>query len=117
MHSLTEVVLLTPTMLHVLRPYRCARHIWYRPILQLLVFGLEEIGHVLGLGVWVLGVGVVIRVAVTVSILLRTNVVHLVHGTALHAAGLGLIASESDPKNVVRVGREAGASNVLLVTG
>lgn len=52
-----------------------------------------------------------------VSVCCMTNIVHLVDGAALHAAGLGLVASEGDPENVVRVGREASASDVLLVTG
>lgn len=51
-----------------------------------------------------------------VAIVSGANVVHLVGGTALHAAGLGLLAGESDPENVVRVGRETGATNILLVT-
>ena len=56
-------------------------------------------------------------VAVTVSILCRAYIVHLVGGTALHAARLRLFASKSDPENVVGVSRETGAANVLLVTG
>jgi hypothetical protein len=79
------------------------------------VLGLEEVGHVLGLGVQV--DGVVVVVAVAVAIVLGTDVLHLVDGSALHAAGLGLLARESDPENVVRVGREAGATGVLLLTG
>lgn len=59
----------------------------------------------------------VVSVVVRVVIVCGANVVHVVYGTALHAAGLGLIAGEGDPKHVVRVGWEAGATDVLLVTG
>jgi hypothetical protein len=78
--------------------------------LSVEVLGLEEISHVLWLGVQVLGV-------VVVAVVSGADVVHLVGRTALHAARLGLLAGEGDPENVVGVGRETGATNVLLVTG
>jgi len=59
---------------------------------------------------------VVVVVAVAVRIICRANVVHLVGGSALHAARLGLLAGEGDPEHIVRVSREAGAAYVLLVT-
>lgn len=54
-------------------------------------------------------------VVVSVRVVGRAHVVHLVGRTTLHAARLGLFAGESDPENVVGVGREAGAAHVLLV--
>ena len=81
------------------------------PSLYLHVLGLEEVGHVLGPRVLVLDVVVVMRVVVC-----RANVLHLVNGSALHAAGLRLFTGEGDPENVVRVGGVAGATDVLLVT-
>ena len=54
-------------------------------------------------------------VVVSVRVVGRANVVHLVGRTTLHAARLGLFAGEGDPENVVGVGREAGAAHVLLV--
>jgi hypothetical protein len=81
--------------------------------LNVHILGLQEVGHVLGLGVWVLGVVVVIRVGVVCG----ANVVHLVDGAALHAARLGLLAGEGDPEDAVRVGGVAGATDVLLVAG
>jgi hypothetical protein len=78
--------------------------------LSVEVLGLEEIGHVLWLGVQVLGV-------VVVAIVSGADVVHLVGGTTFHAARLGLLAGEGNPENVVGVGRETGATNVLLVAG
>jgi hypothetical protein len=54
---------------------------------------------------------------VAVRVVSRADVVHLVRGSALHAAGLGLLAGKSDPKNAVRVDRETGAADVLLVAG
>jgi hypothetical protein len=76
------------------------------------VLGLEEISHVLGLGVQVDGV-----VVVAVRIVCGPDIVHLVGGSALHAARLGLLAGEGDPEDVVRVGGETGAAYVLLVAG
>jgi hypothetical protein len=76
------------------------------------VLGLEEICHVLWLRVRVLVVMVVVRVRVVC----RADVMHLVGGSALHAARLGLFASKSDPEHVVRIGGEASATDVLLVT-
>lgn len=76
------------------------------------VLGLKEIGHVLWLGVRVLVVVMVVRVRIVCG----ADVVHLVGGTALHAAGLGLFTGKSDPEDVVRVDGEAGATDVLLVT-
>ena len=73
------------------------------------VLGLEEVGHVLWPGVGVLcssisgtlnvvwGIQrtvVVVAVVVGVGVLGGANVVHLVGGSALHAAGLGLFAGE-----------------------
>lgn len=95
------------------------------------VLGLDEVRHVLGPGVEVLGVVVVVAVRVVLS---RADVVHLVCRAALHAAGNGLLAGQlrhvsflhicfdcngcsySDPEHVVRVGRATSAANVLLVT-
>ena len=77
------------------------------------VFGLEEVGHVLGPGVLV---QVVVVIVVAVSVVCRTNVLHLVDGSTLHAARLGLLAGKSDPEHVVRVGGKTSATNVLLVT-
>jgi hypothetical protein len=57
-----------------------------------------------------------VAVAVVVSVLCGAYVVHLVGRAALHAARLRLVASKSDPENVVGIGRETGAANVLLVT-
>lgn len=79
------------------------------------VFGLEEISHVLGLGVLVDGVVVVVTVTVVVRIVRGADVVHLVSGPALHAARLGLLAGKSDPKDAVGVDGETGAADVLLV--
>jgi hypothetical protein len=53
---------------------------------------------------------------VAVSVVCRTNVLHLVDGSTLHAARLGLLAGKSDPEHVVRVGGKTSATNVLLVT-
>jgi hypothetical protein len=52
-----------------------------------------------------------------VGIIRRADIVHLVRGSALHAASLGLLARKRDPKDVVRVDRVAGATDVLLVAG
>jgi hypothetical protein len=54
-------------------------------------------------------------VVVTVRVICRANVVHLVGGSALHATRLGLLASKGDPEDTVRVDRETGAADVLLV--
>jgi hypothetical protein len=53
----------------------------------------------------------------TMRVLSRANVVHLVGRSALHAARLGLLAGERDPEDAVGVGGEAGAADVLLVAG
>jgi hypothetical protein len=76
------------------------------------VLGLEEISHVLWLGVEVLDV-----VVVAVAIVGRAHVVHLVGRTALHAARLRLITGQGDPENVVGVCRETSAADVLLISG
>ena len=55
-------------------------------------------------------------VAVSVVGLLRTDVVHLVDGAALGAALDRAVARHGQPSNDVRVGRAAGATNVLLIT-
>lgn len=81
------------------------------------VFWLEEISHVLGLGVLVHGVVVIVAVTVVVRIVRGADVVHLVGGSALHAARLRLLTAQSDPEDAVGVGRETGAADVLLVTG
>jgi hypothetical protein len=60
---------------------------------------------------------VVVTVIVRVSILCRAYIVHLVHGTALHATRLRLLAGEGDPDNVVRVSGATSATNILLVAG
>jgi len=57
-------------------------------------------------------VSVVVRVVVG-----RANIMHLVRRTALHAASHGLFTGKGDPEHFVRVGRAAGAANVLLVAG
>lgn len=54
---------------------------------------------------------------IRVVIIGGSNVVHVVNRTTLHAAALRLVAGEGDPQNVVRIGRVAGATDVLLVTG
>lgn len=77
------------------------------------VLRLEEISHVLWLGMFVDWVVVVVM---AMGILSRADVVHLVGGSALHAAGLGLIAGEGDPENAVGVDGVSGATNVLLVS-
>ena len=77
------------------------------------ILGLEEISHVLGLGVQI--DGVVVIVSVTVCIVRGSDVVHLVGRSALHAARLRLIAGEGDPEDAVGVGGETGAADVLLV--
>jgi hypothetical protein len=56
-------------------------------------------------------------VAVSVGIIRRADIVHLVRGSALHATSLGLLARKRDPEDVVRVDRVAGAADVLLVAG
>lgn len=56
-------------------------------------------------------------VVVSMVIVLGPDVVHLVRGSALHAASLWLLARERDPDHVVGVDREAGAADVLLVAG
>jgi len=58
------------------------------------VFRLDEVGHVLWLGWRGAVVIVAVSVVVRVRVVRRANVVHLVGGTALHAAGLGLVAGE-----------------------
>lgn len=59
----------------------------------------------------------VVSVVVRVIVIGWAHVVHVVHGTALHAARLGLVTGEGDPENAVRVGGETSATDVLLVTG
>jgi hypothetical protein len=100
-------------MLHGFSPFRYTQFHIELGLLRKVLW-LEEIGHVLWLGVQVHGVMAVVSV-ISVRILGRADVVHLVGGTALHAARLGLVAVESDPENVVGVGGEAGTTNVLLV--
>jgi hypothetical protein len=56
-------------------------------------------------------------VVIVVGVVRRANVMHLVSGTTLHAARLGLIARECDPEDTVRVDGEAGAADVLLIAG
>jgi hypothetical protein len=56
-------------------------------------------------------------VVVSVRVIGWANIVHLVGGSTLHAARLGLLASEGDPENAVGVDGKAGAADVLLVTG
>jgi hypothetical protein len=102
-------------MLHGFSPFRCTQSNLESDLLRKVLW-LEEIGHVLWLGVQVHGVMAVVSV-VSVRIVGRTDVVHLVGGSTLHAARLGLAAFKSDPENVVGVSWEAGAADVLLVTG
>jgi hypothetical protein len=56
-----------------------------------------------------------IVVSMVIVALLRTNVFHLVHTTALGAAFNGTVARHGEPGNDVRVGRAAGAANILLI--
>jgi hypothetical protein len=70
---------------------------------RLSVFGLDEVGHGLGLGLVVVGtvralVDVVLAVTVAVAIV------------------YGAVAGSGEPDDNVRVGRVAGAAKVLLVT-
>lgn len=58
----------------------------------------------------VLAVGVV-----SVRVLLRTDVLHLVHGAALWAALDGALARAGQPDDDVGVGGAAGAADILLV--
>jgi hypothetical protein len=97
-------------MLHGFFPFLRAPIREACPSLLGKVLGLKEIRHVLRLRVQVDGV-----VVMTVWVIFRANVVHLVGGSALHAARLGLLTGKSDPENVVRIGGEAGATDVLLV--
>jgi hypothetical protein len=99
-------------MLHGVSPFSCATTQAICSNLLGEVLGLEKICHVLWLWVQVDWV-----VVMTVWVVFRTNVVHLVRGSALHAARLGLLTGKSNPEHVVRIGREAGAADVLLVAG
>jgi hypothetical protein len=56
-------------------------------------------------------------VVVSVRVIGWANVVHLVGGSTLHAARLGFLAGEGDPENAMGIDGEAGAADVLLVTG
>lgn len=57
----------------------------------------------------------VVVVVVTVAVILRTDVIHLVDTTALGAALDGAVARAGEPDDIVGVGRVAGAAEVLLV--
>lgn len=59
---------------------------------------------------------VAVAVVVAVTIVLGTNVLHLVNGTALGAALDGAVAGGGEPDDNVGVGRVTGAAKVLLVT-
>jgi hypothetical protein len=89
---------------------------------RLSVFGLDEVGHGLGLGLVVVGTVralvdvVTVAVVVAMAIVLGSNVVHLVNGAALGATFDGAVAGSGEPDDNVRVGRVAGAAKVLLVT-
>ena len=61
-------------------------------------------------------VDVVLAVAVAVAIVLGSNVVHLVDGAALGATLDRAVAGSGEPDDNVRIGRVAGAAEVLLVT-
>lgn len=58
----------------------------------------------------------VLAVAVGVVALGRADVLHLVDGAAFGAALDGAVAGGGEPDDDVRVGRVAGAAEVLLVT-
>ena len=77
--------------------------------LSVAVLGLDVVGK--GLGLLELGVGVVTVVVVVGG----TNVLHLVDGTALGATLDGAVAGGGEPDDNVRVGRVAGAADVLLI--
>jgi len=86
---------------------------------RLSVFGLDEVGHGLGLGLVVVSsIRAVVNVVVVVVVVavLGADVLHLVDGTALGATLDGAVAGGSEPDDNVRVGRVAGAAKVLLVT-
>lgn len=86
---------------------------------RLSVFGLDEVGHGLGLGLVVVSsVRAVVNVVVVVVVVavLGTDILHLVDGTALGATLDGAVAGGGEPDDNVRVGRVAGAAKVLLVT-
>jgi hypothetical protein len=57
-----------------------------------------------------------VTVVVSMSIILWSNVLHLVHTTALRAALDRAFAGGSEPNDNVRVDGVSGAANVLLVT-
>ena len=85
---------------------------------RLSVFGTDEVGHGLGLGLVVVrSVRAVVNVVVVVVVVavLGTDVLHLVDGTALGATLDGAVAGGGEPDDNVRVGRVAGAANVLLI--
>lgn len=62
-----------------------------------------------------ISVCVSVVVVVTVSIILWTNVLHLVHASALWAALDGSVAGGCEPDNDVGVYWISGAADVLLV--
>ena len=85
---------------------------------RLSVFGTDEVGHGLGLGLVVVrSVRAVVNVVVVVVVVavLGADVLHLVDGTALGATLDGAVAGGGEPDDNVRVGRVAGAAKVLLV--
>lgn len=85
---------------------------------RLSVFGTDEVGHGLGLGLVVVrSVRAVVNVVVVVVVVavLGADVLHLVDGTALGATLDGAVAGGGEPDDNVRVGRVAGAANVLLI--
>lgn len=83
-------------------------------VFPLSVLGLHKVRHGLGLLVHVLVVTV--TVIVTVSIILWSNVLHLVHATALWAALNRAFARGRKPDDNVRVDWVTSAAEVLLVT-
>jgi hypothetical protein len=95
----------------------------HREIRRLSVFGADEVGHGLGLGLVVvraigalMNIVLAVAVAVAVVALRRANVVHLVDGAALRAALDGAVAGGSEPDDNVGIGGVTGAAKVLLVT-
>lgn len=59
---------------------------------------------------------VTVAVVVAVTVILGTNVLHLVDGAALGAALDRTVAGGGEPDDNVRVGGVTGAAKVLLVT-
>lgn len=84
----------------------------------LSVLGLDKIRHRLGLaGKIVLTIRVrVVVVSVAVSIVLRADILKLVHRAALRAALDGSVARRGEPDDDVTVRRTAGAADVLLIS-